>query len=82
VNGETLQDSSTAQMLFGVADLLAFRSASFSLEPGDVILTGTPWGCGEFMDPPRSLQDGDLVECEIDGIGTLANRVRAYDASA
>jgi 2-keto-4-pentenoate hydratase/2-oxohepta-3-ene-1,7-dioic acid hydratase in catechol pathway len=76
VNGETLQDSSTAQMLFGVAELLAFCSENFTLEPGDVVLTGTPWGCGEFMDPQRSLHDGDLVECEIDGIGTLANRVR------
>jgi 5-carboxymethyl-2-hydroxymuconate isomerase len=63
-------------MLFGVAELLAFCSRSFTLEPGDVVLTGTPWGCGEFMEPKRSLHDGDLVECEIDGIGTLANRVR------
>jgi 2-keto-4-pentenoate hydratase/2-oxohepta-3-ene-1,7-dioic acid hydratase in catechol pathway len=45
------------------------------LEPGDLVLTGTPWGCGEFMDPPRSLADGDLVECTVEGIGTLRNRV-------
>jgi 2-keto-4-pentenoate hydratase/2-oxohepta-3-ene-1,7-dioic acid hydratase in catechol pathway len=76
VNGELVQDSSTSEMVFGVAELLAFCSRSFTLHPGDVLLTGTPWGCGEFMDPPRSLQDGDLVEVEIDGIGTLANPVR------
>jgi 5-carboxymethyl-2-hydroxymuconate isomerase len=76
VNGDVVQDSSTSEMVFGVAELLAFCSRSFTLNPGDVILTGTPWGCGEFMDPQRSLQDGDVVEVEIDGIGTLANPVR------
>lgn len=75
VNGELVQDSSTAEMVFGVAELLAFCSRSFPLDPGDVLLSGTPWGCGEFMDPRRSLQDGDVVECEIDGIGTLRNPV-------
>jgi 2-keto-4-pentenoate hydratase/2-oxohepta-3-ene-1,7-dioic acid hydratase in catechol pathway len=75
VNGETVQDSSTAEMVFGVADLLAFCSRSFTLDPGDVVLTGTPWGCGEFMDPPRSLAGGDVVEVEVDGIGTLRNEV-------
>ena len=59
VNGATVQESSTADMIFGVAELLAFCSASFTLEPGDVVLTGTPWGCGEFMTPPRSLAAGD-----------------------
>jgi len=75
VNGETVQDSTTAEMVFGVAELLAFCSRSFTLEPGDVVLTGTPWGCGEFMDPVRSLRGGDVVEVEIDGIGTLRNPV-------
>lgn len=75
VNGETVQDSSTAEMLFDVAELLSFASHSFTLEPGDVVLTGTPWGCGEFMDPPRSLAEGDLVEVEIEGIGVLRNPV-------
>jgi 5-carboxymethyl-2-hydroxymuconate isomerase len=75
VNGEVVQDSSTAEMVFGVAELLAFCSRSFPLDPGDVLLTGTPWGCGEFMDPPRSLQDRDVVEVEIDRIGTLRNPV-------
>jgi 2-keto-4-pentenoate hydratase/2-oxohepta-3-ene-1,7-dioic acid hydratase in catechol pathway len=75
VNGETVQDSNTSEMVFGVADLLAFCSRGFTLEPGDVLLTGTPWGCGEFMDPKRSLQGGDVVEVEIDAIGTLRNPV-------
>lgn len=75
VNGETVQDSSTAEMIFGVAELLSFCSHSFSLGPGDVVLTGTPWGVGEFMDPVRSLHDGDVVEVEIDRIGTLRNPV-------
>ncbi len=77
INGELVQDSSTAEMIFGVAELIAFCSRSFTLEPGDVILTGTPWGCGEFMTPPRSLRPGDVMECEVEGIGTLRNRVVA-----
>jgi 2-keto-4-pentenoate hydratase/2-oxohepta-3-ene-1,7-dioic acid hydratase in catechol pathway len=79
VNGETVQDSSTAEMIFGAAELLAFCSRSFTLEPGDVLLTGTPWGCGEFMDPPRSLQPGDVVEVEVEGIGALRNPVIAAE---
>ncbi len=75
VNGETVQDSNTSEMVFGVAELLAFCSRSFTLEPGDVLLTGTPWGCGEFMEPKRSLAAGDVVEVEVDGIGTLRNEV-------
>jgi 2-keto-4-pentenoate hydratase/2-oxohepta-3-ene-1,7-dioic acid hydratase in catechol pathway len=82
VNGETLQDSSTAEMVFGVADLLAFCSQSFTLEPGDVLLTGTPWGCGEFMDPRRSLAPGDVVEVEVDRIGMLRNPVVAAGTGA
>jgi len=75
VNGETVQDSNTKEMVFGVAELISFCSHSFTLEPGDVILTGTPWGCGEFMDPIRSLQAGDVVEVEVEGIGSVANTV-------
>lgn len=77
VNGETVQDSSTREMVFGVAELIAFCSASFTLSPGDVILTGTPWGCGGFMDPPRFLAGGDVVEVEVEGIGRLRNPVRS-----
>ena len=75
VNGELVQDSSTSEMVFGVAEILAFCSRCFTLEPGDVVLTGTPWGCGEFMNPQRSLVHGDVVEMQIDGIGVLRNPV-------
>lgn len=75
VNGEVVQDSNTSEMIFGVAELISFCSHSFTLEAGDMILTGTPWGCGEFMDPKRSLKGGDVVECEIEGIGVLRNPV-------
>jgi 2-keto-4-pentenoate hydratase/2-oxohepta-3-ene-1,7-dioic acid hydratase in catechol pathway len=81
VNGELVQDSSTSEMVFGVAELLAFCSRSFTLEPGDLLLTGTPWGCGTFMDPPRSLEIGDVVECEVDRIGVLRNAVAAPQAT-
>ena len=77
VNGEVMQDSSTGEMLFGVAELLAFCSRTFTLEPGDLLLTGTPWGCGYFMDPPRALDIGDVVECEVERIGVLRNAVVA-----
>ena len=75
VNGEVMQDSNTSEMIFGVAELISFCSHSFTLEAGDVILTGTPWGCGEFMEPKRSLKHGDVVECEIEGVGVLRNPV-------
>ena len=75
VNGEVVQDASTAEMIFPVAELLSFCSQSFTLEPGDVMLTGTPWGCGEFMQPQRSLAHGDLVEIDIERVGTLRNPV-------
>jgi 2-keto-4-pentenoate hydratase/2-oxohepta-3-ene-1,7-dioic acid hydratase in catechol pathway len=77
VNGELVQDSSTAEMVFGVAEILSFCSASFTLEPGDLVLTGTPWGCGEFMNPQRSLRDGDRVDVAVEGVGTLSNPVVA-----
>ncbi|WCB96688.1 Ureidoglycolate lyase [Baekduia alba] len=77
VNDDTVQDSSTAEMLFGVAELIAFCSRSFTLEPGDLLLTGTPWGCGGFMSPPRFLAPGDVVEAEVAGIGILRNPVLA-----
>ena len=77
VNGEVRQDSSTADMVFSVAELIAFASEAITLEPGDLILTGTPGGVGEFRDPPLYLRDGDEVSVEIEGIGTLTNPVRA-----
>jgi 2-keto-4-pentenoate hydratase/2-oxohepta-3-ene-1,7-dioic acid hydratase in catechol pathway len=75
VNGEVVQDSSTAEMVFGVAELISFCSHSFTLLPGDVLLTGTPWGCGAFATPPRFLGGGDVVQVEVEGIGALTNPV-------
>ncbi|MBA3796868.1 MAG: fumarylacetoacetate hydrolase family protein, partial [Chloroflexi bacterium] len=76
VNGEMMQDSSTAQMVHGVAALIAFCSRAFTLEPGDIIATGTPSGVGWFRDPKRLLRDGDEVAVEIDRVGRLVNRCR------
>jgi 2-keto-4-pentenoate hydratase/2-oxohepta-3-ene-1,7-dioic acid hydratase in catechol pathway len=77
VNGEVLQDSSTADMIFSVAEVIAFVTQAITLEPGDLILTGTPEGVGVFRDPQRFLADGDEVVVEIEGVGQLANPVRA-----
>ena len=74
VNGEVRQDASTRDLVHGVAELIAYCSRSFTLDPGDVIATGTPGGVGAFRDPPVFLADGDLVEVQIDAIGTLRNR--------
>jgi 2-keto-4-pentenoate hydratase/2-oxohepta-3-ene-1,7-dioic acid hydratase in catechol pathway len=62
-------------MIWGVADLVALISRSITLEPGDVIATGTPSGVGVFRDPPIFLEPGDRVRCEIDGIGAVENPV-------
>ena len=76
VSGETLQDGSTSDMIFSVARIVAHASQAFTLEAGDVIMTGTPSGVGVWRDPKRFLHDGDVVEVEIDGIGTLRNSCR------
>jgi 2-keto-4-pentenoate hydratase/2-oxohepta-3-ene-1,7-dioic acid hydratase in catechol pathway len=75
VNGEALQDSSTGDLIFGVRAIVAHASTVFTLEPGDLILTGTPAGVGIFRKPPVALADGDEVEIEIEGIGMLRNPV-------
>lgn len=75
VNGETWQDSSTAEMVFDVPTLVAFASRTITLQPGDIIATGTPAGVGHFSDPPRYLKGGDVMRCEIEGIGVLENPV-------
>ncbi|MFD9062938.1 fumarylacetoacetate hydrolase family protein [Kitasatospora purpeofusca] len=75
VNGELRQDSNTRHMLFGIARLIADISSGVTLEPGDVIATGSPSGVGAGMVPPQFLRPGDLVEATIEGIGTLANPV-------
>ena len=76
VNGELRQEARIADLLFDVPTLIATISATTSLEPGDVIATGTPVGTGMGFDPPRFLTAGDRVEVAIDGIGTLGNPVR------
>jgi 2-keto-4-pentenoate hydratase/2-oxohepta-3-ene-1,7-dioic acid hydratase in catechol pathway len=74
-NGVTVQSSSTADMIFSVAQIIAFLSADTTLLPGTVILTGTPEGVGIGHQPPRFLQPGDTLEVEIDHIGVLRNSV-------
>jgi 2-keto-4-pentenoate hydratase/2-oxohepta-3-ene-1,7-dioic acid hydratase in catechol pathway len=77
LNGEPLQDSTTAEMIFSVAEVISFASEAITLEPGDLIATGTPAGVGFARTPPIFLRDGDEVTVEIDGIGSLTNPVRA-----
>jgi 2-keto-4-pentenoate hydratase/2-oxohepta-3-ene-1,7-dioic acid hydratase in catechol pathway len=77
VNGTTLQDSNTSRMIFRVAELIEFISASITLEPGDIIATGTPEGVGVFRTPPIFLKPGDIVEIEIEKLGLLRNPVVA-----
>jgi 2-keto-4-pentenoate hydratase/2-oxohepta-3-ene-1,7-dioic acid hydratase in catechol pathway len=76
VNGEVLQDSTTAQMIFSVAEIIAYVTRTVTLEPGDLIATGTPAGVGVFRDPKVLLKDGDEVTVEIEGVGTLTNPVQ------
>jgi 2-keto-4-pentenoate hydratase/2-oxohepta-3-ene-1,7-dioic acid hydratase in catechol pathway len=68
-----MQDSSTAEMIFGVRELIAYISGFCTLEPGDLILTGTPYGVGCFRDPPVYLGDSDLVVAEIESLGRIEN---------
>ncbi|MEA2179340.1 MAG: hypothetical protein QOG77_2637 [Solirubrobacteraceae bacterium] len=75
VNGKALQDSSTAQMIFSVAEIIAYASQVITLEPGDLIATGTPAGVGVFRDPKVLLRGGDEVSVEVEGLGTLTNPV-------
>ena len=78
VNGELRQESNTNQLIHNVPALIAFCSAAFTLEPGDIITTGTPGGVGVFRDPPVFLKPGDHVAVEIEGIGRLENPVGPY----
>ncbi len=76
VNGVEKQNSSTANMIFNARELIEFLSRAFTLNPGDMILTGTPPGVGKAADPPQFLGDGDVVSVEIAGIGKLTNQCR------
>jgi 2-keto-4-pentenoate hydratase/2-oxohepta-3-ene-1,7-dioic acid hydratase in catechol pathway len=77
INGETLQDSNTSNLIFNIPQLIAYLSSVFTLEPGDIISTGTPPGVGSARTPPRWLVPGDKVAVTVEGIGTLSNPVIA-----
>ena len=75
VNGEVVQHGSTAQMIYGVGETLAHISRTFTINPGDLLATGTPSGVGYARTPPWLLQPGDVVEVEVEGLGILTNRI-------
>ena len=77
LNGETMQNSSTKEFIFGVDELIAYVSQMITLEPGDLIFTGTPPGVGMARKPPVFLKNGDVCEVEIAGLGVLRNPVQA-----
>ena len=72
-NDELMQDSSTANLIFDVPYLVSFCSQAFTLEPGDVIATGTPSGVGYFREPRLLMHEGDVMTVEVEGIGRLTN---------
>ena len=77
VSGETLQDSNTSNLIFGIDEIISYASQTSTLEAGDLILTGTPAGVGVFRDPKRLLRPGDTVTIQIDGVGEITNPVIA-----
>lgn len=77
LNGATMQNSTTEQLIFSVPEIIAFLSSSITLEPGDIIATGTPPGVGFARKPPVFIKPGDTMEVEIDGLGVLTNPVAA-----
>jgi 2-keto-4-pentenoate hydratase/2-oxohepta-3-ene-1,7-dioic acid hydratase in catechol pathway len=76
LNGDTLQDSNTDQLIFKIPELIEFLSRSITLEPGDVIATGTPPGVGFARKPPIFMKPGDIAEVEIEGLGILSNPIQ------
>lgn len=78
INGEYWQRTNTAEMMVSCREILAYVSAQMTLFPGDLIATGTPGGVGVFQDPPRFLQDGDLMAVSLETVGTLENRVERH----
>jgi 5-carboxymethyl-2-hydroxymuconate isomerase len=79
VNGETMQDGTTADLIFRIPALIAYLSKHITLEPGDVILTGTPAGVGFGRKPPVYLKDGDTVIVSVEGIGELTNTCKIIE---
>lgn len=79
LNGETVQDSNTDDMIFGVAEIIAYMSNFMKLMPGDIIATGTPSGVGLGMKPPRFLKPGDVMELTVEGLGTQRQETVAAD---
>jgi len=77
VNGEPRQDGNTCELVYDIWDQIAYLSSAFTLDSGDLLATGTPNGVGVAMNPPSFLQVGDVVRCEIDGVGVIENRVVA-----
>ncbi len=77
LNGEVMQDSTTANLIFGIDEVISYASQTSTLEAGDLILTGTPAGVGVFRDPQRLLQPGDSITIQIDGLGEITNPVVA-----
>ncbi len=77
LNGKAVQDSNTKQLIFDTGDIIQFCTNLFTLEPGDIIFTGTPPGVGCFRKPPLWLKDGDVVKVEVDQIGSITNTVKA-----
>jgi 2-keto-4-pentenoate hydratase/2-oxohepta-3-ene-1,7-dioic acid hydratase in catechol pathway len=77
LNGTVMQDSNTSNMIFGVAEIIAFVSQAITLEPDDLIITGTPAGVGAFREPPVWLEPGDEITIEIEGVGSITNPVIA-----
>jgi 2-keto-4-pentenoate hydratase/2-oxohepta-3-ene-1,7-dioic acid hydratase in catechol pathway len=77
VSGELMQDANTRDLIFDVEELIVYLSAGLTLEPGDVIATGTPGGVGDSRQPPRYLREGDTVDISVAGVGTLSNPVVA-----
>lgn len=75
VNGDVRQDSDTSQLIYNVWQQIAYLSTAFTLEPGDLLATGTPEGVGVGMTPPTFLKPGDVVRCEVEGVGAIENRV-------
>jgi 2-keto-4-pentenoate hydratase/2-oxohepta-3-ene-1,7-dioic acid hydratase in catechol pathway len=80
INGETMQHSNTCNLIFGVPRLIEYLSSVFTLEPGDIVSTGTPAGVGFSRNPPRWLRPGDEIVIRVEGLGELRNRVVAEDA--